>query len=717
MNERACLLSVCILLVSFCGFAADAPAKSNETPKKNGEVKAEEKADKTAPAEADPANGKGKADEKKEVEKKEKKEESSYPSKAFLLFRLLNSKGEPTDSEFKFGIKLRIPEFFFGRNVRLLNDNNPTDATLYFRHTIDFNSEYRYGPPKADHNLVYVKMTIRNKGVWGDPESIASTTAQTIKEVGAVFGEHRHGIPRHILWIRELWMELALSDLMCLPFCNRHTLTFGAFPFELGRGIALGSAYATDPSDLGYFSENAIDQYAFGGKLSGEIIKDYLLYDLYAAILDNKSNSFEYTNAKIRGQHYGHLNDPARGFGIINYVTAARLRWLPTFENPTSKMEIQPYIMYNHSPEQKIEFVADAKSDLCTIGIAGEFEFGNFDCGFDTAMNFGNQRVFGWDRNIVQLANVDGSVVVNNSQVHQAATGVPTQKSPNALNVKANQNIIYLSPQSATQNGKIIGSDGLGTLINDLNRFTDPYENKFRGMMFVYDMGYYIAKPDVKVCAGFGYASGDANPNKDEEFRGDSEIDGVYEGFISLQESYSGTRVKSAFLLSGSGKIFRPLSFPSQGEDDQVIFDPFPTTVNRFTNLVFVGASAYWWPSWSCKKWRFNPNILAYWSDFSSPFFDAVTQQNVPSRFARNFLGTEINAFVEAELLPDLRFFTTAAIFFPGSFYRDIKGRPLNKAQQTFLDNEDVTGVINSRVPLVGFDKSYFINMGLEYRF
>ena len=42
--------------------------------------------------------------------------------------------------------------------------------------------------------------------------------------------------------------------------------TFGAFPFELGRGIALGTAYAVDASDLGFYSENAIDQYAFGGK-------------------------------------------------------------------------------------------------------------------------------------------------------------------------------------------------------------------------------------------------------------------------------------------------------------------------------------------------------------------------------------------------------------------------------------------------------------------
>ena len=85
----------------------------------------------------------------------------------------------------------------------------------------------------ADYDLAYFKMTIRNRGIWGDPESIASTTLSPIRELDAVFGEHRHGLPRHILWIRELWIAFSLNDILGLPFCNLHTVTFGAFPFEL----------------------------------------------------------------------------------------------------------------------------------------------------------------------------------------------------------------------------------------------------------------------------------------------------------------------------------------------------------------------------------------------------------------------------------------------------------------------------------------------------
>lgn len=701
MAKPAWIIYPCLFLVSVI---AASTATKNPSEGENEEAVAVQSEKKEPVAEK-------KKSEKQEIDEKEKqdkKEAPGTPKKAYLRY-------QAADSELKFGIKLRMPEFFYGKNIRLLNDDNPTDRVLYFRHTIDFNTEYRYiRPVECPYDLIYVKMTVRNKGVWGDPESIATTTASTIKQLDAVFGDHKHAIPRHILWIRELWIQLSLNDIACIPFCNQHYLTFGAFPFELGRGIALGTAYAIDASDLGYYSENAIDQYAFGGKLSGDIIKDSLTYDLYAAILDNKASTFDYANLKIRGQQYGHRNDQARGFGIINYVTAARVRWFPSFQGGKAKARIEPYALYNHNPEQRIEFTSDAKSDLFTMGLAAEFEFGSFEAGFDTAFNFGKQTVFGWDRNIIRLDNRAGTAVVVNSRVRQAPPGTKPDpdNSPLALKVTANQNIINLSPQAGSENGQEIGTNALGILINDSHRFSDPYFNKFRGSMFVYDMGYYLCNRELKLCAGFGYASGDANPNKDEQFRGDSEVDGVYEGFIGLQEIYSGTRIKSAFLMSGSGKVPRPLSFPSLQT-----LDPFATTTSRFTNLVFVGGSAYWKPTWSIKKWNFNPNVLAYWTDFSSPFFDARTLMNSVNRFARNFLGTELNIFVEAELLEDLRFFTVASIFLPGSHYRDIKGRPLTPGQSAYLDSVDRIGIINDRQPFLGDDKSYFLNWGFEYRF
>jgi len=659
-----------------------------------------------APHKEQPVQHKNKIPQDGHGSAEKKDEKSGSPKKESLIVRV-------GDGELKWEVRLRLPEFFYGKNLRLLNNDNPTDRVIYLRHIVDFITQFRYGPPKYPYDIIYAKMTIRNKGVWGDPESIASTTSAGVNEFDAFFGEHEHGIPLHFLWIRELWIQFSLKDLLHIPLCNQHTLTFGAFPFELGRGIALGVAYALDASDLGFISEYAVDQFAFGGKLSGELVKGTLFYDLYGAILDNKGASFSQTNAKIRGHQYFHRNDQARGFGIINYLIAARLRLHTSWHNKGSVSRIEPYMLYNHNPEQRVEFKGDAKSDLVTLGIAAESEWGRFEWGFDTAYNFGKQVVFGWDRNVIRPENRKGAAVIVNSRVRQAPLGEsPTQKSPLALHIPENQAIIEISPETQFENGKIIGINALGTLINDRDRFSDGYENKFRGSMFVFDMGYLVCKPDLKVCAGFGYASGGPNPNKDHIKRGDHIRNEVYEGFIGLQEVYAGTRVKSAYLLSGQGRIPRPLAFPSEEVRNQ-----FATVVSRFTNLVYVGGSCMYRPSWSTRKWSFNPNILAFWNDFATPFFDAKTHQKSRDRFARTFLGIELNIFIEAELLQDLKFYTVDAIFFPGSHYKDIKGRPLNRAQKDFIDNLGKPGIINNRIPLLGDDTSYFFNVGLQYTF
>ena len=135
--------------------------------------------------------------------------------------------------------------------------------------------------------------------------------------------------------------------------------------------------------------------------------------------------------------------------------------------------------------------------------------------------------------------------------------------------------------------------------------------------MFVYDIAYFICKPDLKVCARFWFASGDANPNRDLQFHGDSDINQTYEGFIGLQEAYVGTGSKVLILMSGPGKIPRPLSFPTQE-----VYDPFAVVVNRFTNLFLLAGVANWRPSWSLRKWSFNPNIIAFWTDYTSRYFD-----------------------------------------------------------------------------------------------
>lgn len=610
------------------------------------------------------------------------------------------------DFEYSFNSNFR-PEMFYGKNISLLNDNNPTDKQWYMRHIFDIKFGAQYGKnfiENCTNPVVDSFFSIRNKGVWGNPESVASTTFAQFKLLDAVTGSHNHAIPRHIFWMREAWLSFDISEMFNIPFGYRHTYTLGAFPFELGRGISLGSAYASGPDILGFYTDGVIDQYAFGAKFSGDVLKDKLNYDLYSAILQNKSSGLSDTGAKILGQAYDRIENPARGFGKINFLIAGRLIW-HIFENDKyGHLSLEPYALYNFDPEQKIEFLGDAESRLGTIGLAAEYESNRFGMSFDYAMNLGQQKVLGWDRNQVRLENRAGTATITNSHVRLgSASGDRVLYTGSG---SEDQKVINNTFRDESQNSKNIGTTPTGNLFNANNRFRNPYENAYEGWMFVLDAQMFFFEKDLRVAVAAGIATGDENPNVET-------IDGVYSGFIGLQEVYSGKNVRSAFLLGGAGKLKRPLSEP---EDTTQALSPFAQSTSGFTNLVFCGTGAEWKPASWQKSIMVNPNILAYWQEKPVKAFDAESKKTLDC-LASTFLGMETNVFVDYYMYKNLKLYFVGSIFFPGDHYRDVQGRPLNDDQKAALDILDGTGFDADRVPNLGTDKAYTINIGLDFRF
>jgi hypothetical protein len=223
--------------------------------------------------------------------------------------------------------------------------------------------------------------------------------------------------------------------------------------------------------------------------------------------------------------------------------------------------------------------------------------------------------------------------------------------------------------------------------------------------MFVIDGALWIKNHDVRLSATAGIASGDDNPNEDT-------LDRNYKGFIGLQEIYSGKRVRSAFLMSGAGKIKRPLSMPTSAQSAR----RFSSIVSGFTNLIFAGTGVLWEPSDSTGKFSFNPNILVYWQDSPTRKFDAVNMVDLPSP-AASFLGTEINLFVSYNFLKALKGFFVGSVFAPGQHYEDIAGKPLNAEQLRRLERVDKTGFSKDLLPNIGDDVAVALNFGLEYKF
>jgi len=607
------------------------------------------------------------------------------------------------DFSWKYWGKIR-EELYYGDNTTLLNHCN-IDEIFYFRHVFDGGFSVKCGTTICNKPAVESRFDVRNKSVWGNSGSIAFTSYTQTKTLDAFDPAHRHSIPRHIFWMREGWVRFDLGHIFSQPAFLNHTFMAGAFPFKLGRGIALGDAYTISPGFLGFYSESAIDQYAFGMKLGGPL-RCTLNYDLYGAILENKSDSFSAVNAQVLAQQYGHLECPARGFGKINYIFAGRLFW-NAIDDGRHELNLEPYFMYNHEPEQQLEFKADASSRLGTFGMAGEFDTERFGFGFDTAFNVGTQRVKGWDRNVIEQANRMGVLTFVNSHVVDQ-NGDKIVYNTSTTDGREVIDIINLRAyEDESQNGKQIGEVAGVDIINADNRFRNPYSNAYKGWMIIADASVYFYNKELAFSVMGGAASGDEDPNRDN-------MDRDFTGFIGLQEIYSGNskRVRSAFVLGGAGRIVRPLSEPVTNQAPT----RFSQLVTGFTNLNFFGTSVRWEPTAYSRKFLIHPNILAYWQNHATKAYDIQLMQD-STKFARNYLGLEINLFADVYLTDCLKLYSVSSIFFPGSHYADIKGKPLNSAQKKSLERLDPTGFTADEIPNVGDDIAFTVNLGLEYKF
>ncbi|MEX2438041.1 MAG: hypothetical protein WD449_02190, partial [Candidatus Babeliales bacterium] len=343
-----------------------------------------------------------------------------------------------------------------------------------------------------------------------------------------------------------------------------------------------------------------------------------------------------------------------------------------------------------------------------------EWQGGRFQGGFDYAHNFGRQQVVSLDRNSIALRVQDSAVFAQGyTHILDANPDPKLKNNPKeVLATKTNRGIVNLAPRQVDLNGKQLTVKGQDTpLWNSLDRFRQGYVNKYKGWMFVTDAGYWYCPGEFMVAGTVGIATGDENPNRNVDDLADAEVDDDYKGFIGLQEIYAGRLVESAFVL-GARKLPRPLSVSNETARS----NRFADSVSQFTNLVYGGVGLHWKPVNSKRKLYIRPSVLFFGQEHATKKFDLATNRTI-NEPASKFLGTEINCFLNLEWLPDFRWFFVGAAFVPGQHYCDILGKPINRAQQLFLDLKDKVGFELEPIPLLGANTAWFINFGFQYNF
>jgi len=139
-------------------------------------------------------------------------------------------------------------EVFYVKNGEYFS-GSPLDQWVYAQSTWDFTTHTRIG------NSLTSKLTLRNKAKWGNTRSIFATT-ERLKIVDFYISGHNHSFNRLLPWLRKAWLRVSVNDAFGVKSDGKHYLKFGVFPYEVGRGISLGSAYAITPGVLGFFSDN-----------------------------------------------------------------------------------------------------------------------------------------------------------------------------------------------------------------------------------------------------------------------------------------------------------------------------------------------------------------------------------------------------------------------------------------------------------------------------
>lgn len=586
-----------------------------------------------------------------------------------------------------------VQEAFFSHNMVTLNQDNWADSSFYLRTTADYFFSMAYGKNEDPRIMFYDAIRFRFK--WGG-------STETKNETGSVkiadVDQSIKGTPlnKHVLWMREGWLKIRLGESGL-----NHYLQLGLVPYQVGRGISLGNAYEAQ-GFLGFVPGWSIDQYAPGAVLSFNPIKDRLIIDGYIALTENKQTGIDSNLERIRANQID--GTPNRGLGRQSFITALRADIL-VFEKDKKKINIEPYIVMQHAPDQDLEFTNDINSDLGTAGFAVEGIYNRFSWGFDGAVNFGEFDIPAWDRNEIKIVKDATSANLIEQYTKVYIDDPSTVNKPAQASVtKAIADIVKASPRNTDLNGKKIGETAEGqSIYNGFDRFRPEQRKTLRGYFAVADCSYDIIPKDLVASFGIGYASGEIDKQRDtNKMSSDCLLNEKFTGFLPLQSVYQGKRLRHLVIFNQGVPRFVTQNPAADLARQNVTGVIQSSAINEMTNIAFVGGRFDWKPT-MLKKYKFNLalNVIPYWQP-EVPSYLATVQgsETKELRPASHFIGTEVTPELSALFYDKLRFYTYFGVLFPGQLYKDMCGTPIGR----------------EKLPS-GSDIAYVGNVGLTYLF
>jgi hypothetical protein len=630
-------------------------------------------------------------------------------------------------------------DIIIGKGLELFSEQD-YDSYLFSLFTLDLGLNAKQYCI-TDEPKYHLKAVVRTKNIVGNTGNFSLLESKPLK-IGIGRTENEISLaPKYLMsWFREASLKYMFNQKY------KSFLKFGFFPYQIGQGIALGNAHKLGRIVSGLNRAHDVDQYRLGLQVSGEFVPDKLGYDLYFGVIDRKSSNFIDTAQITQAQRLLNRNEPYRGKFTNNVLTAMQLTFKPSIKD--AEVTVKPYLVVNRDDEQQVEYLGDARSVLGIIGCETNVTKGKLSLHFESGLNFGFQEVKAWDRDTIFFASKPYHLYL-----------FQDFGEPGTPQWRVAERTTYPEDLSFQYDNGTSFRDTLDSGIrykNAYNRFRRGYKNSYNGFFITADASYeyvYNEEASTTLGASTGFINGDDHPNDTYEMLLARRLDGTctdackgcfencwpnhcfkdvdkaYTGFAGLQQLYSGKVVKSYFMMEAH-KLNTPLS----AKESMI-------TYPQMTNLAFLGLGASYKQRAFDRVFDIDINGLIYCSPYKqkkgfnytlAKFFrlnscgEQETLRLLPALKAdaaqtlSRFLGIELNGSIYLQFDPNLRFYAQAAMFIPGLYYNDAKGKTIRLTEQFKLASTDYSGYeLNERKYHYDLESStaLLVNVGFEYHF
>lgn len=583
---------------------------------------------------------------------------------------------QPSDaaaSDIILKINGRVREDFFYFDKTALFRGDLDDTYRYFRSKVELRAAgiaglKTYGEPAATFGLQFSQYCYWQRNTTYENIIKRQTFSEGLDRA-ATGDNHTHDMIVPPVFMEAGAVELHIGAISQFLKKAGHALNLraGYFPYQLGRGLSLGTHEDMCLTWGGWIGDG--ENFRFPSMPPGVLLQHKISKTCSWEFYYNKWRAYSDSpfTQNIAGVDSGIFINRLDGRRPARGHDQDRDTWVLRFDfskehQKYGRLELQPYFSYTRAPDLTVEVFSDSKAKLGTVGFMADYRYKGWQGNIEVAGQFGHQRMHCIDRNKIELKRDAASGVVREvySHIFSPSAGAdsvyPDGTFPEKVPVRAlvsdpAQNLIDIANLSANRpngtatsskgckipclsredilakNGKqLVDSNGVpvtvsfgvvtpGTARKVYNsnffgnaRFRPSYKLKYQGVMALADLAYTTEDNQFKVAGAVGYIGGDNFPYNNE-------VDQSFKAFVAQRAAYSGLHVTPLFMFERL-VLLRPLNVDYRQMLGRNHF-------RDYSNLQFFGASFSWFPlNKNRNQLLVMPNVMAFWQVAHVPKWD-----------------------------------------------------------------------------------------------